>query len=513
MTSLRLILGDQLNPEHSWFSQVDDSRLHVFMEMRQETDYVLHHAQKILAIFAGMRAFAAKLAADGHRVHYLHIGDAENRQQLTANLDWLIQQHGATGLAFQEPDEWRLHAQLDAYAESLQARGLTVEKVDSEHFYTHRATVAELFRGQKSWLMERFYRDMRQQHRVLMTDGNKPVGGQWNFDHDNRQRWQGQPATLQDQRPSHDYRALWAEIEAAGIRSFGNPQAEHFRWPLNRQEALQQFEHFLHHALPHFGQFQDAMSSQCWRLFHALISFALNTKMLCPQEVVMATEAAWHAGDIPLPAAEGFIRQILGWREYVRGIYWTQMPDYIERNALDAQEALPEFFWTGETDMACLRDALQQTLRHGYAHHIQRLMVLGLYGLLRGVHPQHMHSWFLSVYVDAVEWVELPNTHGMALHADGGLLGSKPYAASGAYIDRMSDYCGACAYDPKLKTGPTACPFNYLYWNFLAENETQLGRNNRLAMPYKTLQKMTAERRQQVRADAQRFLDSLDGVG
>ena len=493
MTSLRLILGDQLNPEHSWFSQVDDSRLHVFMEMRQETDYVLHHAQKILAIFAGMRAFAAKLAADGHRVHYLHIGDAENRQQLTANLDWLIQQHGATGLAFQEPDEWRLHAQLDAYAESLQARGLTVEKVDSEHFYTHRATVAELFRGQKSWLMERFYRDMRQQHRVLMTDGNKPVGGQWNFDHDNRQRWQGQPATLQDQRPSHDHRALWAEIEAAGIRSFGNPQAEHFRWPLNRQEALQQFEHFLHHALPHFGQFQDAMSSQCWRLFHALISFALNTKMLCPQEVVMATEAAWHAGDIPLPAAEGFIRQILGWREYVRGVYWAQMPGYEQRNHFDHQQALPDWFWTGKTHMRCVQHAIGQSLEHAYAHHIQRLMVIGNFALLAGLDPQPLHQWYLGIYIDAFEWVELPNTVGMSQFADGGLLATKPYVSSAAYIDRMSDYCKGCRYDKKLRTGPKACPFNALYWDFHARHADKLAKNPRIGMVYRQLEKMTPE--------------------
>lgn len=512
MTTLRLILGDQLNPGHSWFSQVDDHKIHVFMEMRQETDYVLHHAQKILAIFAGMRAFAATLAAAGHRVHYLHIGDAENRQQLTANLDWLIQHYKASGLAFQEPDEWRLDAQLDAYAQRLTARGLTVEKVDSEHFYTRRTTVAELFQGQKSWLMERFYRDMRQQHRVLMTDGNKPVGGQWNFDHDNRQRWPGQPATLHDRRPCHDHRALWAEIEAAGIKSFGSPQAENFRWPLNRQEALQQFEDFLQHALPHFGQFQDAMSSQCWRLFHALISFALNTKMLCPQEVVMATEAAWHAGDIPLPAAEGFIRQILGWREYVRGVYWAQMPGYEQRNHFDHQQALPDWFWTGKTHMRCLQHAIGQSLEHAYAHHIQRLMVIGNFALLAGLDPQPLHQWYLGIYIDAFEWVELPNTVGMSQFADGGLLATKPYVSSAAYIDRMSDYCKGCRYDKKLRTGPKACPFNALYWDFHARHADKLAKNPRIGMVYRQLEKMTPEAKAAIAQQAEQIRGRLNSL-
>ncbi|MES2719649.1 MAG: cryptochrome/photolyase family protein [Pseudomonadota bacterium] len=510
MTTLRLILGDQLNPRHSWFSQVDDSIVHVCMEMRQETDYVLHHAQKILAIFAGMRAFAAALVAAGHRVHYLHIGDADNRQQLTANLDWLITQHGAAGLAFQAPDEWRLDAQLDAYAKSLKARGVAVEKVDSEHFYTRRAALAELFQGQKSWLMERFYRDMRQQHRVLITTGNKPVGGQWNFDHDNRQRWQGQPATLHDQRPCHDHRALWAEIEAAGIKSFGNPQAENFRWPLDRPEALQQFEHFLHHALPHFGQFQDAMSSQCWRLFHALISFALNTKMLGPQEVVMATEAAWHAGDIPLPAAEGFIRQILGWREYVRGVYWAQMPGYEQRNHFDHRQALPGWFWTGKTHMRCVHHAIGQSLEHAYAHHIQRLMVIGNFALLAGIDPQQLHEWYLGIYIDAFEWVELPNTLGMSQFADGGQLATKPYVSSAAYIDRMSDYCKGCRYDKKLRTGPKACPFNALYWDFHARHADKLAKNPRIGMVYRQLEKMAPEAKEAIALQAEQIRGRLD---
>lgn len=503
MITLRLILGDQLNPQHSWFTAVDENVVYVLMELRQETDYVLHHAQKILGIFAGMRAFAQALRQAGHRVHYLTIGDAANRQQLTANLDDLIALHSAGSLVYQEPDEWRLDEQLATYCLALQARGLAAACLSSEHFYTQRHEVAALFKGQKSWLMERFYRHMRQRHTVLLTPSGKPVGEQWNFDHDNRQRWPGQPPVARDHRPRHDHSALWAEIEAAGVRSFGNPHAEAFRWPLNRQEALQQLEHFLHDALPHFGQFQDAMSSDNWRLFHALISFALNTKMLCPQEVVMASEAAWHAGDIPLPAAEGFIRQILGWREYVRGVYWAHMPGYEQHNHFHHALDLPDWFWTGKTHMRCVQHAIGQSLEHAYAHHIQRLMVIGNFALLAGLNPQQLHAWYLGIYIDAFEWVELPNTVGMSQFADGGLLATKPYVSSAAYVDRMSDYCKGCRYDKKLRTGPKACPFNALYWDFHARHAGALSRNPRLGMVYRQLEKMTPEAKEAIAQQAE----------
>jgi len=512
MTTLRLILGDQLNPLHSWFSRVDEQVIHVFMEMRQETDYVLHHAQKILGIFAGMRAFAHELKQAGHRVHYLAIRDADNQQQLCPNLDALVQRYGASCLAYQEPDEWRLDEQLAVYGKTLQQRGLTVEMVSSEHFYTDRSEVAELFSGQKSWLMERFYRRMRQQHRVLMTTAEKPVGEQWNFDHDNRQRWPGQPPVARDQRPCHDHSALWAEIEASGVKSFGNPQAAHYRWPLNRQQALQQLDHFLQNALPHFGQFQDAMSSDNWRLFHALISFALNTKMLNPQEVVMATEAAWHAGSIPLAAAEGFIRQILGWREYVRGVYWANMPGYDQHNHFGHDLDLPEWFWTGKTHMRCVQHAIGQSLEHAYAHHIQRLMVIGNFALLAGLNPQQLHQWYLGIYIDAFEWVELPNTVGMSQYADGGLLATKPYVSSAAYIDRMSDYCKGCRYDKKLRTGPKACPFNALYWDFHARHAGTLAKNPRIGMVYRQLEKMTPEAKAAIEQQAAQTRGRLNAL-
>ncbi len=313
MTTLRLILGDQLNPKHSWLAAPDDSADYVLMEVRQETDYVLHHAQKIIAIFAAMRDFARQIQLAGHRVHYLAIDDPANRQSLPANLDALIAQYSASAFEYQAPDEWRLDRQLAEYARQL---GIPGRMVDSEHFYARRDEAAQLFAGRQQWLMEHFYRQMRMRHGVLMAGPGKPLGGQWNFDRDNRKPWPGLPREPADWRSAHDHSAFWQSIEQAGVASFGEPSAQHFLWPLNRAEALQQLDDFIDEALPHFGDFQDALTWRAWRLFHSLLSFALNTKMLNPREVVAKAAAAHESGRVPLAAAEGFIRQILGWREY-----------------------------------------------------------------------------------------------------------------------------------------------------------------------------------------------------
>lgn len=502
--TLRLILGDQLNPLHSWFTKVQPEVVYVLMEMRQETDYVLHHAQKIIAILAGMRELARQLRDAGHRVHYLAIDDPANRQKLGENLRALITHYQPQVFEYQDPDEYRLDQQLQAFwASSPREISLSSYSIDSKHFYTQRHEAAELFANRKQWLMETFYRHMRKRHRVLMEGADQPAGGQWNFDADNRKPWKGTPPEPPDLRPQHDHRALWATIQAAGVQSFGEPSTEHFRWPLNRAEALQQLDHFVSHALPHFGDFQDAMSRKAWRLFHSLLSFALNVKMLNPREVVDRVEAEWRAGRVELAAAEGFIRQIIGWREYVRGIYWAQMPGYDQHNFFEHTTPLPAWFWSGNTRMNCLAAAIGGSLHNAHAHHIQRLMVIGNFALLAGLDVQALHRWYLGVYIDAFEWVELPNTLGMSQFADGGLLATKPYVSSAAYIDRMSDYCKGCAYDKKQRLGEAACPFNALYWDFYLRNTAKLKNNPRIGMAYRQLEKMPASELEAIRDHAQ----------
>jgi deoxyribodipyrimidine photolyase-related protein len=485
--TLRLVLGDQLNPGHPWFQAMDPQVVYVLMEVRQETDYVLHHAQKILAIFAAMRDLARHLRAEGHRVRYMALDDPGNRQSITENLAALAQHYEARRIEWQSPDEWRLDAQLRSWASQQK---LATAEFGTEHFLTARHELEDLFVGRKQWLMEHFYRRMRRRFDLLLDGQGEPEGGQWNFDQDNRKPWPGTPPEPLDARPVHDHRELWDLLQRCGVKSFGDPQAACMRWPLNRNEALACLEAFIQTALPHFGDFEDAMSSKGQRLFHSLLSFALNVKMLHPLEVVRRAEAAYRSANAPLAAVEGFIRQIVGWREYVRGIYWAHMPGYDERNALDHHQPLPSWFWSGDTRMRCMQHAIGQSLQTAHAHHIQRLMVIGNFALLAGLDPQALHRWYLGVYIDAFEWVELPNTVGMSQWADGGLIATKPYVSSGAYIRRMSDYCQGCAYDHKLKLGERACPFNALYWDFFARHEPVLGSNNRLGMVYRQLQKL-----------------------
>ena len=532
--TLRLILGDQINPLHSWFKAVDDSVVYILMELRQETDYVLHHAQKIIAIFAGMRDFAEQLEAAGHRVHYVKIDQAENFPSITDNLNQLIANYQATAFEYQAPDEWRLDVQLVDFAKELSVSSqVLTQMVDSEHFFTARIETALLFGERKKWLMETFYRAMRVKHGVLIEEGSKPakpVGGQWNFDAENRKAWPGVPAAPADirvfnsqvDRKTHDHSALWASIVKAGVKSFGEPNADKLGWPLNRTEALAQLDSFIDNVLPNFGDFEDAMSSTSWRLFHSLLSFSLNVKMLNPREVVAKAEAAGRSGAAPLAAVEGFIRQILGWREFVRGFYWAKMgesagvkPDasYADNNFFDHQLPLPSWFWTGQTQMRCMAAAIGQSLEQAYAHHIQRLMVIGNFALLAGLNPKELHHWYLGVYIDAFEWVELPNTVGMSQFADGGLLATKPYVSSAAYIDRMSDYCKGCNYDKKLREDtPTkqACPFNALYWDFHIKHADKLAANPRIGMVYQQLKKMDAGKIEALQTQATRLRGRLE---
>jgi deoxyribodipyrimidine photolyase-related protein len=507
MKTLRLLLGDQLNPVHPWFTQTSPNHVYVLMEVRQETDYVLHHAQKILGIFAAMRDFARHLSEAGHTVVYLQINDPKNLQSIPENLRRLFEELQIDRFEYLEPDEWRLDSQLRAFAESLP---IPAQCTDSAHFLTARTDAATFFGSRRQWRMELFYRWMRTRYQVLLEKDEAPVGGQWNFDPENRKPWKGEPAVPADWRTPHDHSALWSVIELAGVRSFGNPMASEFRWPLNRTEALRDLECFVTKSLPAFGDFQDALSSKSWRLFHSLLSFALNTKMISPLEVIRRTEHAFQTGNAPLAAAEGFIRQILGWREYVRGVYWQFMPDYAEQNFFEHRNPLPAWFWTGKTKMRCVSQAISQSLEHAYAHHIQRLMVIGNFALLAGLDPAQVHRWYLGIYIDAFEWVELPNTVGMSQFADGGQLASKPYVSSAAYLDRMSDACGSCAYKKKERIGPHACPFNSLYWDFFARHAPKLRKNVRLAMVYRQLEKMTPAQVESLSARAAQIRSQLD---
>jgi deoxyribodipyrimidine photolyase-related protein len=389
------------------------------------------------------------------------------------------------------------------------ASGTPLELRPDDRFFASRARFAAWARGRRGWRMEHFYRDMRREHDLLM-EGGDPAGGEWNYDQANRKRLPARTATPARLRfpPDATTREVMSVVERRFPDHFGELEA--FGWPVTRADALRALDDFISNGLPSFGDYQDAMKAGETFLFHSLLSPALNLGLLCPREVCLAAEEAWRSGAAPLNAVEGFVRQILGWREYVRGVYWILMPEYADRNALQATRTLPAFYWTGDTTMRCLSEAIGGTQRYAYSHHIQRLMVTGNFALLAGIAPREIERWYLAVYADAFEWVEMPNTLGMAVFADGGQMASKPYAASGAYIDRMSDFCAACAYDVKQKTGPRACPFNYLYWAFLIRQKDRLSGNPRMAMPYRTLAGWPQARQASILAEADGFLDQLD---
>lgn len=503
--SLVIVLGDQLDPDAAAFDGFDPVQDMVWMaEVAEESTHVWSGQPRIALFLAAMRHFAAGLRAAGRPLDYRRLDDPGNRGTLAGELADAITRLRPQRLVMTAPGDWRVLQALRAVAA---AKGLPLALRDDRHFYATVREFATHARGRRPLRLEYWYRELRRRHQVLM-DGDEPVGGRWNFDADNREGFgtDGPPAVPPrcGFAPDGITRDV---IERVRERFAGHPgRLEHFDWPVTRAQALQALDHFVTHRLPLFGRWQDALwPAEPW-LFHSHLSAALNLKLLHPREVVQAAEAAYHAGQAPLASVEGFVRQVLGWREYVRGLYWTRMPAYAEVNALDAHEDLPAWYWTGGTDMACLRDALRQTLDLGHAHHIQRLMVTGLFALLLGVRPQQVHVWFLAVHVDAVEWAELPNTLGMSQFADGGLTASKPYVASGRYIDRMSggSFCRTCRYDPTERAGARACPYTTLYWSFLMRHEAVLAKNPRMVMQLRNLSRLTAAHKAAitVRADA-----------
>ena len=499
---LVLILGDQLNEDASALSDFDPLQDAVWMaEVAEESTHVPSSKQRTTVFLSAMRHFAQRLQKRGWQVLYTRLDAARNAGSLAAELDHTLKHTAVQQLVMTAPGDWRVLQSLRTMARQ---HTVPLEIRDDTHFFSTVREFAAHAQGRKQLRLEYFYREMRQKTGILM-EGARPVGGQWNFDAENRSSFGKKgPGPLPPPSRFAPDTLTQEVIDLVNLRLAQHPGAlESFGWPVTREQALTALADFVSHRLPFFGQYQDAMwEGEAW-LYHSHLSCALNLKLLNPREVVAAALDAWHRGHAPLPAVEGFVRQILGWREYVRGIYWTQMPDYAQRNAQQAQAPLPAFYWTGQTDMACLRDAIGQTLAHGYAHHIQRLMVTGLYALLRGVSPQAVHEWYLSVYVDAVEWVELPNTLGMSQYADGGLMASKPYIASGKYIERMSNHCEGCRYKPADATGASACPFTTLYWDYLDRHSEQLAKNPRMLMQLKNLNRLPTETRQAIAAQAQ----------
>ncbi len=507
---LRLILGDQLHSGHSWYQQTDPSCLYVMMEIRSETDYVRHHIQKVLGFFAAMRRFAAGLEMQGHSLYYLKLNDPENRQSFDANLRSILEKYPSIQeWEYQEPDEYRLDVLL---REFTTVAGIPCRVYDSEHFYTSRNSLREMF-GDKVPRMEFFYRNLRKKYNIMM-DGSEPLNGRWNYDADNRKKIPSSVSIPQPLLFSNNLSELKAMLDAEKISTLGNVKADEFSWPIDREQALQLLDFFIQNLLPLFGTYEDAMSLRSWSLFHSRLSFALNLKMLHPDEVLQAAIQAMdeRPEEISCNQLEGFVRQILGWREFVRGIYWREMPGYTEKNFLNHNRSLPDWFWTGNTKMNCLKTSIKQTMEHAYAHHIQRLMVIGNFSLLAGLHPDEIDQWYLGVYIDAIEWVELPNTRGMSQFADGGLIASKPYVSSAAYIDKMSDYCGSCFYSSKEKTGEKACPFNSLYWHFFDRHQDKLKRNPRIGMAYQVWEKMDEEKRKSILQQADIYLNQLDSL-
>jgi deoxyribodipyrimidine photolyase-related protein len=503
--TLRVLFGDQLTRSIASLADLSPDDVILMVEVAEETTYVPHHRQKIALILSAMRHFAAELEVEGLRVDYVRLDDPDNTGSFSGEVARAVRRCAPDRIVVTEPGEWRVLAAMRTWSEET---GVPVDIRDDDRFFYPRDRFRRWAGDRRSLRMEFFYRDMRRATGILM-DGRDPVGGQWNLDAENRKALPKgvRPPNRRRFEPDATTRAVIDLVARRFPDNFGD--LEPFGWAVTRADALEALAHFVADCLPRFGDYQDAMRAGDPFLFHSVLSPYINLGLLTPREVCAAAEAAFHGGAAPLNAVEGFIRQILGWREYVRGLYWLGMPDYATTNALDARRPLPAFYWTGDTDLACIANVVGDVRRTGYAHHIQRLMVTGTFALLAGLAPDEVEAWYLAVFVDAYDWVELPNVHGMILYADGGLLASKPYAASGAYIDRMSDYCRGCRYDPKVKNGADACPFNPLYWAFLIRNEKHLAGNPRLAMPYRTLAGFAPGRRAQIMREAEAFLDAV----
>lgn len=506
MSKVILILGDQLSLNMSSLEGADKKHDMILMcEVMAEATYVGHHKKKIALVFSAMRHFADELRANGYHVRYTHIEDHDNAGTFSAELKRAIDDLGCSGICVTEAGEWRIRFEMETWASMF---GIDVDIRPDYRFVVSHDDFRIWAEGRKTLTMEYFYRDVRRKTGLLM-DGDAPVGGRWNFDAENRRP--AKPDLFRPTRATFSPDDVTKQVIDSVARLFPNNfgKLEHFGFAVRRPDAEQVLREFVRDFLPNFGATQDAMLRDDPHLNHSLLSFYINIGLLDALSVCRAAEHAYLAGNVPLHAVEGFIRQIIGWREYMRGIYWLAGPDYVDSNFFENTRPLPAFYWSGKTDMNCLATVINETIENAYAHHIQRLMITGNFALLAGIDPKSVHQWYLEVYADAYEWVELPNVIGMSQFADGGFLGTKPYAASGNYINRMSDYCGSCRYDPKQRIGANACPFNALYWDFLARNQAKLGSNRRLAQPYATWARMDRDVREEIIRQAESYLANL----
>ena len=507
MGALRLILADQLSESVAALQGLDKAQDTVMLcEVMEEASYVPHHPKKIAFLFSAMRHFAGELEAQGVRVRYVRLNDAENTGSFTGEAARAVKALGISRLMVTEPGEYRVREMIKNWASTL---GIPIEILPDTRFLATHGEFAAWAKGKKQLRMEFFYREMRNKYAILMEPGGKPSGGEWNYDKENRKPPRAGMAS--PPRIAHKKSAITKEVLALVKERFSHHFGvlEPFHYAVTREQALLELDHFIRRLLPQFGDYQDAMVAGEPYLYHSLISSYLNAGLLLPLEICHKAEAAYRAGNVPLNAAEGFIRQILGWREYIRGIYWHFMPEYGQRNSLNATRPLPDFYWGAPTHMFCVAETIRHTRDHAYSHHIQRLMITGNFALLAGLDVKAVQEWYLAVYSDAYEWVEMPNTLGMALFGDGGVVASKPYAASGKYIHRMSNYCEKCSYDPDVMTGENACPFNALYWDFLVRHEDKFRGNQRMPYMFSTWDKFAPEKQQAIRGQAAQTLKKM----
>jgi len=504
---LSLVLGDQLDSKSVVLRDLDPRRdVVLMMEVSEEATHVPSNPQRTVLFLSAMRHFAKQLNDKGIRVRYIRLDDPDNTNHFTGEVGRAIKTLSPHVLRLVRPGEHRVFKEVREWERRFK---MPVEILEDSHFLTDIDDFESWMADRRRPMMDHFYREQRRRLGILVEQDGKPHGGSWSLDAENRKAFRAKPSPP----PLPKFKADRTTRGVADLVRHSFPNAagtvDSFNWPVTRRQAMRALSDFVSHRLPLFGTYQDAMWTGEPFLYHSLLSHALNLKLLDPREVVDAALQAFDEGKAPLNAVEGFVRQVIGWREFIRGIYWTEGPDYANRNTLEAHGRLPEFYWTGDTEMACMQESIGQVLRFGYGHHIQRLMVTGNFALISGVHPRTISDWYLGMYVDAVDWVTLPNTLGMVMHADGGVVGTKPYAASGRYIDRMSNYCGGCPYDPKKRTGSRACPFTTFYWDFLLRNKHRFGKHPRMTMMMRNADRIASGERKQITAQADRLREAF----